>query len=221
VRFARGSSQVGTYCKIRLGDRNAGCTCTLTGTGPHPECLRAVEIRELSGQGERVCSSRHRGEIAARRAPVPETRGNVLGTCARPGTGTHPAFEGASRSGPHMTIYPVDFHRRSEQKWARRASRASEALRHLRYAHGDDEVPIDQPVLGDVRGHDGSIGCATSTVEGDDRSLATERKGGAGAVATHRAALISNGNAQAPPRTRRPSRPLSGLQRRSPHRECA
>jgi hypothetical protein len=37
-----------------------------------------------------------------------------------------------------MTIYPVDFHRRSEQKWARRASRASEALRHLRLlpAHG-------------------------------------------------------------------------------------
>ena len=31
-----------------------------------------------------------------------------------------------------MTIYPVDFHRRYEQKWARRASRASEALRHLR-----------------------------------------------------------------------------------------
>jgi hypothetical protein len=31
-----------------------------------------------------------------------------------------------------MTIYPVDFHRRSEQKWARRASRASETLRHLR-----------------------------------------------------------------------------------------
>ena len=71
------------------------------------------------------------------------------------------------------------------------------ARRH-RYAHGDDEVPIDQPALGDVRGHDGSIGCATLTVEGDDRSLATERKGGAGAVATHRAALISNGNAQAP-----------------------
>jgi hypothetical protein len=31
-----------------------------------------------------------------------------------------------------MTVYPVDFHRRYEQKWAGRASRASEALRHLR-----------------------------------------------------------------------------------------
>jgi hypothetical protein len=33
-----------------------------------------------------------------------------------------------------MTIYPVDFHRSTEQKWARRAqwSRASETLRHLR-----------------------------------------------------------------------------------------
>jgi hypothetical protein len=31
-----------------------------------------------------------------------------------------------------MTIYPVDFHRRTEQKWARRASRASETLRYVR-----------------------------------------------------------------------------------------
>jgi hypothetical protein len=34
-----------TYCKIRLGDRNAGCTYTLTVARPHPECLRAVRGR--------------------------------------------------------------------------------------------------------------------------------------------------------------------------------
>jgi hypothetical protein len=36
----------------------------------------------------------------------------------------------------------------------------------------------------------------------------------AGAVATRRAALITGRNAQAPPRSRRQRRPLSGLQRR-------
>jgi hypothetical protein len=36
-----------------------------------------------------------------------------------------------------MTIYPVDFHRRTEQRWARRAqlSRESETLRHSRLLH--------------------------------------------------------------------------------------
>jgi hypothetical protein len=40
-----------------------------------------------------------------------------------------------------MTIYPVDFQRRTEQRWARRAqlSRASETVPHLR-SHGEVQV---------------------------------------------------------------------------------
>jgi hypothetical protein len=40
---------------------------------------------------------------------------------------------------PHMTIYPLEFHRRTEQRWARRAqlSRASETL--------DVECPCSVP----------------------------------------------------------------------------
>ena len=39
-----------------------------------------------------------------------------------------PAFKNERGSEPHMTVYPVEFHRRSEQKWAHRAelARASE-----------------------------------------------------------------------------------------------
>ena len=52
---------------------------------------------------------------------MPETRRNVLGARAGRRTSVRSALKNDRETEPDMTIYPVEFHRRSEQKWAHRA----------------------------------------------------------------------------------------------------
>jgi hypothetical protein len=97
-----------------------GCTCTLTSVG---ECCREVTSGGLSGQGQRVRSSEHAYKIAARESSIPETRGNVLGTSAERRARDRSTFENDRENEPDMTTYPLEFHRRSEQKWVFRSQR--------------------------------------------------------------------------------------------------
>src|SRR5947209_3184437 len=84
---------------------------------------REVANGNLSRQGERVRSSDNSFKIAAGEPAISETRGNVLGTCAGRKTRTRErsTFKHDRENEPEMTTYPLEFHRRSEQKWALRA----------------------------------------------------------------------------------------------------
>jgi hypothetical protein len=115
---------IGVWCsppQARLEWREPGtrgCTCTLTsGRQPCAECCREVTNGGLSGQGQRVRSSDHAYKIAARESSIPETRGNVLGTSAGRKARERSTFENDRENEPDMTTYPLEFHRRSEQKW--------------------------------------------------------------------------------------------------------
>jgi hypothetical protein len=102
------------------------CTCTLLTSGrPYAERCREVANGSLSGQGERVRSSDNSYKIAAGEPSIPETRGNVLGTRAGRKTRERSTFENDRESEPDMTTYPLEFHRRSEQKWVLRAQASS------------------------------------------------------------------------------------------------
>jgi hypothetical protein len=90
---------------------------------------REVTNGSLSRQGERVRSSDNSYKIAAGEPSIPETRGNVLGTRAGRKTRERSTFKNDRENERDMTTYPLEFHRRSEQKWLLRAqaSRASES----------------------------------------------------------------------------------------------
>jgi hypothetical protein len=92
---------------------------------PYAECCREVANGSLSGQGERVRSSDNSYKIAAGESSIPETRGNVLGTRAGRKTRKRSTFENDRENQPDMTTYPLEFHRRSEQKWVLRAQASS------------------------------------------------------------------------------------------------
>ena len=92
-----------------------------SGRQPCAECCREVTNGGLSGQGQRVRSSDHAYKIAARESSIPETRGNVLGTSAGRKARERSTFENDRENEPDMTTYPLEFHRRSEQKWVLRA----------------------------------------------------------------------------------------------------
>jgi hypothetical protein len=77
----------------------------------------------LSGQGRRLRSSDHSCKIAAGEASIPQTGGHVSGPCVRRRARERSIAEKDREN--DMTAYPVDFHRRSEQKWALRAQRSS------------------------------------------------------------------------------------------------
>jgi hypothetical protein len=86
---------------------------------------REVANGSLSRQGERVRSSDHSYKIAAGEPSIPETRGNVLGTRAGRKTRERSTFKNDRENEPVMTTYPLESHRRSEQKWVLRAQASS------------------------------------------------------------------------------------------------
>jgi hypothetical protein len=87
----------------------------------HAERCREVTNGSLSGQGEGLRSSDHSYKIVAGKPSIPETCGNVLGTRAERRTRERPTVENDRENEPDMTTYPLEFHRRSERKWALRA----------------------------------------------------------------------------------------------------
>jgi Anti-sigma factor NepR len=86
---------------------------------------REVANGSLPRQGETVRSSDNSYKIAAGEPSIPETRGNVLGTRAGRKTRERSAFENDRENEPDMTTYPLEFHRRAEQKWVLRAQASS------------------------------------------------------------------------------------------------
>ncbi len=110
------------------------CTCTLTSASRRRSVCREVAKGNLSRQGERVRSPDNCYKIAAGEPSIPETRGNVLG----PRAGRKPTecstFKNDRENEPDMTTYPLDFHRRSEQKWVLRAQASSACERTPRAA---------------------------------------------------------------------------------------
>jgi Anti-sigma factor NepR len=103
------------------------CTCTLLTSGrPYAERCREVANGSLSGQGEKEYARLTILAKSLRESPsIPETRGNVLGTRAGRKTRERSTFENDRESEPDMTTYPLEFHRRSEQKWVLRAQASS------------------------------------------------------------------------------------------------
>jgi hypothetical protein len=101
------------------------CTHTLTSARRTRSICREVANRSLSRQGERVRSSDSSYKIAAGEPPIPETRGNVLGARVARRTRVRSAFKNDRAKEPDMTTYPIEFHRRSEQKWVLRAQASS------------------------------------------------------------------------------------------------
>ncbi len=99
--------------------------CTLTVAKGSRSICRAVANRDLSSQGKRVRSSHTRCEIASRQSPIPETCGYVLGTRVGRRTRARSIVKNDGENEPPMTTYPLEFHKRSEQKWALRAQALS------------------------------------------------------------------------------------------------
>jgi hypothetical protein len=64
-------------------------------------------------------------KIAAGEPSIPETRRNVLGTRAGRKTRERSTFKNDRENEPDMTTYPLEFHRRCEQKWVLRAQASS------------------------------------------------------------------------------------------------
>jgi hypothetical protein len=88
---------------------------------------REVASGSLPRQGERVRSSDNSYKIAAGEPSIPETRGHVLGTRAGRKIGERSTFKNDRENEPDMTTYPLEFHRRSEQKWMLRAQAAGKS----------------------------------------------------------------------------------------------
>jgi hypothetical protein len=101
------------------------CTRTLTSARRTRSLCREVANRRLSRQGERVRSPDNSHKIAAGEPSIPEARGNVLGAGAARRTRGCSAFENYREIEPDMATYPLEFHRRSEQKWAHRVQASS------------------------------------------------------------------------------------------------
>src|SRR5258708_30642169 len=91
----------------------------------YAERCREVANAGLSGQGGRVRSSDHSHKIAAGEPSIQATGGHVSGPCAGRRARERSIAEKDRENEPDMTTYPVEFHRRSEQKWALRALTAT------------------------------------------------------------------------------------------------
>jgi hypothetical protein len=101
------------------------CTCTLTSAGRTRSVCGEVANGSLWRQGERVRSSDLSYKIAAGEPSIPETRGKILGTRDERKTRERSTFKNDRENEPDMTTYPLEFHRRSEQKWILRAEASS------------------------------------------------------------------------------------------------
>jgi hypothetical protein len=101
------------------------CSRTLTSARRTRSLCREVANRRLSRQGERLRSPDNSHKIATGEPSIPEARGNVLGARAARRTRGCSAFENYRENEPDMTTYPLEFHRRSEQKWAHRVQASS------------------------------------------------------------------------------------------------
>ena len=101
------------------------CICTLTPARRTRSLCREVANGSLSRQGERVRSPDNSLKIPAGEPSISETRGHVLGSRAARRTRVCSAFENYREYEPDMTTYPLEFHRRFEQKWALRAQASS------------------------------------------------------------------------------------------------
>ncbi len=101
------------------------CTCALTSASRTWGLCHDVAKGNLSRQGERVRSPDNCYKIAAGEPSIPETRGHVLGPRAGRKTRARSTFKNHRENEPDMTTYPLDFHRRSEQKWVLRAQASS------------------------------------------------------------------------------------------------
>ena len=101
------------------------CACTLTLASGTRSVCREVANGSLSRQGERVRSPDNCYKIAAGEPSIPETRGHVLGPRAGRKTRARSTFKNHRENEPDMTTYPLDFHRRFEQKWVLRAQASS------------------------------------------------------------------------------------------------
>jgi hypothetical protein len=100
-------------------------TCTLTLASRTRSVCREVAKGSLSHQGERVRPSDNSYKTAAGEPSIPETRRNVLGTRAGRKTRERSTFKNDRENEPDMTTYPLEFHRRCEQKWVLRAQALS------------------------------------------------------------------------------------------------
>jgi hypothetical protein len=92
--------------------------------GTRSACREAAN-GSLSKQGERVRSSERSYKTAAGEPSISETCGNVSGACAGRRTGERPTVENDRENEPDMTTYPLEFHRRCEQRWSLRAKASS------------------------------------------------------------------------------------------------
>jgi hypothetical protein len=92
---------------------------------PCAERCREITSGRLSRQGGRVRSSDHSCKIAAGEASIPQTGGHVSGPCVRRRARERSIAEKDRENELDMTTYPLEFHRRSEQKWAVRAQAAT------------------------------------------------------------------------------------------------
>jgi hypothetical protein len=101
------------------------CTCALTSASRTRGLCHDVAKGNLSRQGERVRSPDNCYKIAAGEPSIPETRGHVLGPRAGRKTRARSTFKNHRENEPDMATYPLEFHRRSEQKWAHRVQASS------------------------------------------------------------------------------------------------
>src|SRR5262249_24467719 len=92
---------------------------------PCAERCREVTNTGLSWQGGRVRWPDHACKIASGEASIPQTDGHVSGTCDGRRTRERSIAEKDRENGLDMTTFPVEFHRRSEQKWALRVQPSS------------------------------------------------------------------------------------------------
>jgi hypothetical protein len=94
-----------------LGERVPGVVCRTLGLA--------------GGAWNRYCvctlPQRSRARSAAGEPSPPATGGHVSGPCAGRRAGERSIAARDRENEPDMTTYPVDFYRRSEQKWALRA----------------------------------------------------------------------------------------------------
>jgi hypothetical protein len=142
----------------------------------------SAEHGSLSEQGERVRSSNRCYKIAAGEPSIPETFGNVSGAGAGRRTGERPSVENDREKEHDLTTYPLEFHRRSEQKWALRAQASSareSPPRATRIGHsqrgqrGSDpsQHPGQKPMVAGNRGNGYGSGTMGSTTPSRNISL--------------------------------------------------
>jgi hypothetical protein len=123
---------------------------------PCAERCREVTNAGLSRQGRRLRSSDPWSKIAAGQSSIPQTGGHVSGPCVRRRARERSIAEKDCENQPNMTTYPVEFHRRSEQKWTVRAQAApprastpqAAGVGHSQHGHRESARSEPRDVLG-------------------------------------------------------------------------